>query len=219
MLNTVRLLAGVFAAGLLALTAATASSQEGTVAAGAAQSQSPAASSSVDEAIAFAREMTTDATAALTNPGATDAQKLEAFEGVLSRSLALDVIGKFMLGENRKTMTEAQIARYDAVFPDYMTRQYADQFKDIVGRPLEVLEAKALGARDVIVRTQFPRSEGAPIMVDWRVRKLKSGEQKMIDIIVAGVSIMLVKREEFSSFIATNGIDALLARLEQEAKA
>jgi ABC-type transporter MlaC component len=28
-----------------------------------------------------------------------------------------------------------------------------------------------------------------------------------------------VKREEFSSFIATNGIDALIARLEQEAKA
>lgn len=211
MLNTVRLLAGVFAAALIA--------SPTIVAAAAAQESEVAASSSVDDAIAFAKQMTTDATAALTKPGATDAQKLEAFEDVLSRSLALDVIGKFMLGENRKTMTEAQIARYDAVFPDYMTRQYADQFKDIVGRPLEVLEAKALGARDVIVRTQFPRSEGAPIMVDWRVRKLKTGEQKMIDIIVAGVSIMLVKREEFSSFIATNGIDALLARLEQEAKA
>jgi ABC-type transporter MlaC component len=175
------------------------------------------ASAPVDEAIAFAQQMTADATAALTKQGASEAQKLEAFEKVLSESLALDVIGKFMLGENRKSMSEAQIARYEAVFPDYMTRQYADQFKDIVGRPLEVLEAKALGARDVIVRTQFKRSEGSPIMVDWRVRKLKSGEQKMIDIIVAGVSIMLVKREEFSSFIATNGIDALIARLEQEA--
>ena len=54
-------------------------------------------------------------------------------------------------------------------------------------------------------------------MVDWRVRTLKSGDRKAIDIIVQGVSIMLVKREEFSSFIASNSVDALLDRLESEA--
>lgn len=227
MLNSdARFWAGLFAAATLVSPAAadhTASHDAtlgATLVAGAAPSTTPTApkNPAVDDAIAFAKKMTAEATAVLTKPGATEAQKLDAFEGVLSRSLALDVIGKFMLGDNRKKMSAAQIARYDAVFPDYMTRQYADQFKDIVGRPLEVLEAKALGAKDVIVRTQFKRTEGSPIMVDWRVRKLKTGEQKMIDIIVAGVSIMLVKREEFSSFIATNGIDALLARLEQEAK-
>jgi ABC-type transporter MlaC component len=71
----------------------------------------------------------------------------------------------------------------------------------------------------VIVRTRFDRKEGAPINVDWRVRQLKSGERKAIDIIVQGVSIMLVKREEFSSFVSTNGVDALLERLESEAGA
>lgn len=182
-----------------------------------AEDQAPQAS--IDEAIAFAKEMTAEATAALTAPGASEEQKLEAFQKVLAKSLALEVIGKFMLGDNRKAMSEAQIARYDVVFPIYITRLYADQFDEIVGKPLEVLEARALGARDVIVRTQFPRSDGGPIMVDWRVRKLNDGSQKMIDIIVSGISIMLVKREEFSSFIAQNGVDALLARLEKEAKA
>lgn len=41
----------------------------------------------------------------------------------------------------------------------------------------------------------------------------------MIDIIVSGVSIMLVKREEFAAYIKQNGVDSLLARLEKEAKA
>ena len=174
--------------------------------------------SAVDDAIAFAKSMTDQATVALTNPNASEAEKLEAFQQVLSESLALDVIGKFMLGETRKSMSEAQIARYDSLFPDYITRQYADQFADIVGKELKVMEAKALGSRDVIVRTQFPRAGGAPIMVDWRVRKLKDGSQKMIDIIVSGVSIMLVKREEFSAFIAQHGVDDLLDRLEEETK-
>lgn len=172
----------------------------------------------VEEATDFAREMTADATTALTAPGTTEAQRLSAFQDVLAESLALDVIGRFMLGDNRKSMSAEQTARYEAVFPLYMTRQYAEQFEDIVGRPLEVVDSKKLGERDAIVRTRFTREQGSPIMVDWRVRKLRSGDLKMIDIIVSGVSIMLVKREEFSSFIARNGVDALLDRIEAEAQ-
>lgn len=185
-----------------------------------AQGAEPAAEveiSAVDEAVDFAKALTSSATTALTAPDASDAVKLENFRLVLADGLALDVIGKFMLGDARKSMSDAQTARYEAIFPLYITKLYAEQFEEIVGKPLEVLEAKPLGARDVIVRTSFDRKDGSPIMVDWRVRKLRSGEQKAIDIIVSGVSIMLVKREEFSAFIAVNGVDALLDRIEGEA--
>ena len=170
----------------------------------------------IDGAVAFAKTMTADATEALTDATVDDMDRLQNFRAVLADGMALDVIGRFMIGETRKSMSEAQLARYEEIFPPYITRQYAEQFEEIVGKPLEVVDAKPVGARDVIVRTQFERVEGAPIMVDWRVRKLRSGEHKAIDIIVSGVSIMLVKREEFSSFIAANGVDALLERLEQE---
>lgn len=176
------------------------------------------AGASLDDAVAFAKGLTDKATAALTSDKA-EAEQLKDFQAVLGEGLALDVIGKFMIGDIRKSMTESQLARYDAAFPPYLTRLYADQFAEIVGRPLTVIDAKALGARDVIVRTQFTRKEGPPINVDWRIRKLRSGEQKAIDIIVGGVSIMLVKREEFSAFIAQNSVDALIARIEKEGKA
>lgn len=185
----------------------------------AAQDPEPAAeieNDNVEGAIAFAKALTAGATQALTDGNASEAQRLENFRVVLADGLALDTIGKFMLGAARKTMTDEQTARYEKIFPPYITKLYAEQFDEIVGKPLEVIDAKEFG-RDVIVRTQFERKDDAPIMVDWRVRQLKSGEHKAIDIIVSGVSIMLVKREEFSAFIATNGIDALLDRLEAEA--
>ncbi|MDZ7628239.1 MAG: ABC transporter substrate-binding protein [Parvularculaceae bacterium] len=186
-----------------------------------AQTTSPVAaqtpSADVEAATAFARKLTGDATAALTS-AKPKAEQLADFQKVLGDGLALDVIGKFMIGETRKRMTPAQVTRYDAAFPPYLTKLYADQFAQIVGRPLEVVDAKALG-RDVIVRTRFSRKEGAPINVDWRVRALKSGERKAVDIIVSGVSIMLVKREEFSAFVAQSGVDALIGRIEQEGKA
>lgn len=188
------------------------------LAANAAEPAADEAGASIDDAVAFAKGLTDKATAALTSTK-SEAEQLTDFQAVLAEGLALDVIGKFMIGDIRKSMSEAQIARYDAAFPPYLTRLYADQFADIVGRPLTVIDAKALGARDVIVRTQFTRKEGAPINVDWRVRKLRSGEQKAIDIIVGGVSIMLVKREEFSAYISQNNIDALIARIEKEGKA
>ena len=176
------------------------------------------AGASLDDAVAFAKGLTDKATAALTSDK-PEAEQLTEFQTVLGEGLALDVIGKFMIGDARKSMSPEQLARYDAAFPPYLTKLYADQFAEIVGRPLTVIDAKALGARDVIVRTQFTRKEGPPINVDWRIRKLRSGEQKAIDIIVGGVSIMLVKREEFSAFIAQNGVDALIDRIEKEGAA
>jgi ABC-type transporter MlaC component len=187
------------------------------VAQGSAPAGAAAQGADVEAAVAFAKALTADATTALTS-SKPKAEQLADFQKVLGDGLALDVIGKFMIGETRKSMSEAQIARYDAAFPPYLTKLYADQFAEIVGRPLEVVDAKALG-RDVIVRTKFNRKDGAPINVDWRVRTLKSGERKAVDIIVSGVSIMLVKREEFSAFIAQKGVDALLARIEKEGQA
>ncbi len=176
-----------------------------------------AQSADIEAAVAFSKALTANAAAALSS-AKPEAEQLADFQKVLGEGLALDVIGKFMIGETRKSMTPAQVARYDAAFPAYLTKLYADQFAPIVGRPLEIVDAKSLG-RDVIVRTRFSRKEGAPINVDWRVRTLKSGERKAVDIIVSGVSIMLVKREEFSAFVARQGVDALLARIERESAA
>lgn len=187
-----------------------------------AQESEPAAEteeSRTEAAIAFAKALTADATAVLTDESLSEEKRLEKFRALLADGLALDTIGKFMLGETRKTMSEEQTARYEQVFPPYITRLYAEQFDEIVGKPLKVIDAKEIGARDVIVRTEFERKDDSPIMVDWRIRELRSGERKAIDIIVSGVSIMLVKREEFSAFIAANDVDALLDRLEEAANA
>lgn len=210
-MSRVRILAALIAASSAATVTATASAQEPEAETAAEHSEVR-----INGAIDFAKALTADATVALTDENADAATRLSNFQVVLAEGLALDTIGKFMLGESRKVMTDEQTARYEAVFPDYITRLYAEQFDEIVGKPLEVKDAREIGRRDVIVRTEFARKDDSPIAVDWRVRELKSGERKAIDIIVKGVSIMLVKREEFSSFIAANGVDGLLDRLEEE---
>lgn len=173
-------------------------------------------SSRAQSAITFADALTTDANAAFSDNGASETEQLDQFKDVLFNGLAIETIGKFVLGEARKSISDEQTARYNDIFPEYITQLYARQFQDILGKPLTVIDAQEIGARDVIVRTRFDRTDANPINVDWRVRTLRSGDHKAIDIIVSGVSIMLVKREEFSSYVASNGIDALIDRLEHE---
>ena len=172
----------------------------------------------VEEAVDFTRDLTNRANQAFTQ-AVDETEQLESFRLVLSEGLALDYLGRFMLGSTRNDLTDTQKERYGKIFPQYITRLYANQFKDIAGRELTINEATPFGRRDVIVRTQFFREDGSPVNVDWRARPLREGGHKMIDIIVSGVSIMTVKRDEFSSFISANGIDALIDRLEQEAQA
>lgn len=171
----------------------------------------------VKDAIDFTRDLTDRANAAFIGT-ADEALQLTNFQAVLNEGLALDYLGRFMLGSTASDLTEAQSQRYEAIFPTYITRLYAEQFKDIAGKQLTINDATPFGRRDVIVRTQFLRDDGTPVNVDWRARKLKTDGHKMLDIIVSGVSIMTVKREEFSSFIAANGVDALIERLEREAQ-
>ena len=174
------------------------------------------ADENVKDAVAFVRVLSDASTAALSNEDKEEEARIADFQKILGDGLALKAIGKRMISAHADEMSDAQRARYDEIFPHYLTRLYAEQFKTVINKPLTIADAKK-ARRDVYVRTQFARNDGKTISVDWRVRALKDGGHKALDIIVNGVSIMLVKRDEFSSYITANGIDAFLDRLEKDA--
>jgi phospholipid transport system substrate-binding protein len=55
----------------------------------------------------------------------------------------------------------------------------------------------------------------APLQVDWRLRAQDDGRLVVIDVIVAGVSLIVTQRSEFSTVIERQGFDGLLAELRQ----
>lgn len=167
-------------------------------------------------AISLAQILAKNAALVMNESETTLEEKYAAFHEVLSKDAALDGIGRLVLGSARLQMSDEQLRRYNALFPEYISRHYADQFSDISQEAIDVLEAREISARDVIVRSRIKRDDGSTVAVDWRVRTLRSGEQKMIDIIVSGVSIVIVKREEFAAFIEANGIEALLEILAKQ---
>ena len=79
-------------------------------------------------------------------------------------------------------------------------------------RHVQVLEEQE--SNDTIVRTQIKRpSGGAPIGVDYRVRKI-SDSYKVVDVNVEGISMLHTHRVEFASVINRKGFDGFLKMLK-----
>ncbi len=165
-------------------------------------------------AASFLDKLSNEAFTVLNASDMADDVRHEAFRGILSEGLAVDFIGRLMLGSHRRTATEEQLRRYEQVFPDYITRLYASQLAKLAKVRMQVVETEPINDRDVRVRTNLFRENGDPIVVDWRVRRRKEDQFQIIDIFFEGVSIVLTKRDEFNALVRKRGFDALLAELQ-----
>ena len=68
---------------------------------------------------------------------------------------------------------------------------------------------KQLSNHDVLVSTSMNRENQAPIEVTYRIRHM-SGECKVVDVIIEGISMVSTSRQEYGSLIKNKGIDHFL---------
>lgn len=148
----------------------------------------------------------------------SDDERFDRYRGIMARGLAIEFIGRFMLGSFYEKASSNQLQEYNSIFPEYITRYYAEQLGNIAKAEMSFERSATNNRGDVIVRTQIKRENGKPIVVDWRVRIFTEDGQKIVDIIVEGASLMFVKRDEFRALINSKGFDALIAELRRQAK-
>jgi len=138
------------------------------------------------------------------------------FRKMLEESFDMKTIGRFALGKYWRIATKEQKKEYLDLFENMIVNVYSRRFGDYNGENFEVISSRAQGTADAIVASQIIPGSGATISVDWRVRK-KNQQFVVIDIIVAGVSMALTQRSDFSAVIQRGGgkIDVLLEHLRK----
>ena len=72
-----------------------------------------------------------------------------------------------------------------------------------------------INAADVVVRTTFSQHNGPDVSVDYRLEKTPQG-WKIYDLNVEGIWLIQNYRNQFSQQIRQNGIDGLIAALNQK---
>ncbi len=183
-----------------------------------AQSAGAVASGNEQLALNFVKATAEKGLTFLSKPNSAEAEKKAEFKKLLNASFDMDSIARFSLGRYWNTSTAAQQKEYTTLFKRMIVNVYTQRFGDYKGEKFEVKSARPAGNGDVLVTSYIvPTDGGENIQVDWRVRA-KNGDMKIVDVFVAGVSMSVTQRSDFSSVIQRGGgkIDVLIEHLKQK---
>jgi len=176
------------------------------------------AAEAAEEAAALARaeRLVNGAHAAMTAEDLSEEARHDRLRGVIAEAFAFDIWERFLVGERRDAFTEAQLAEFRGLLPGFLADLYTKQF----GRGLEAkpeIKGARPARRDILVSADIPRANGKNLPVKWRVREFEERGHLVIDVMVGGVSFLVLKREEFGAIMERSGPVGLLAYMRENA--
>ena len=123
-------------------------------------------------------------------------------------------------GRNWREATPEQKAALSNAFRGTLARTYSGAFTRVTdSTDIKTLPFRGdANANDVVVKSQvIQRANSQPIALDYRLEKTAQG-WKIYDINVENVWLIENYRNQFSQQISQNGIDGLIAALNQRAQ-
>jgi len=120
-----------------------------------------------------------------------------------------------VLNKHWKTATREQRTRFIDVFYASLLRNYAEGILDFDPTKIKVLPEEEIKGKRAVVETRMQMLDGTEISVNYSLRKGPEG-WKVYDVRVDGVSYIRNYRNQFDAEIGAMGIDAVIARMEQD---
>ena len=132
---------------------------------------------------------------------------------------AVDIkgIGFYSLGKYRKNISEKKKEEYLEIFTKYFLKTFASRLAQYSDPKIIVNSQKKLNDKYTMVSSTLVATDDKPeIKIDWRVVTKDPDNPLIIDLIIEGVSLAKVQKEEFYSIIQSNDgdINALFKNLE-----
>jgi phospholipid transport system substrate-binding protein len=124
---------------------------------------------------------------------------------------------RLAVGRAWRQATPEQKKELVSQFRNMLVRTYSNSISAYEGQTLKVLPSRSndKSGDESTVRTQFVRSGGQPVGIDFQMHK--AGDAwKVYDINVEGVSLVLTYRSEFDAIVKQQGIDGLIKALAQK---
>ncbi len=161
-----------------------------------------------------AQSLVGDAHLAMTSPELVDeAARAEALKAAVSQAFAFDIWERFLVGD--RDLTPQDLATFRDLLPGFLAQLYADQF----GKGLEEeprIDGTRKVRRDVLVSAAIPRADGDPLPVEYRMRDFPERGPLVIDVMVGGISFLVLKRDEFGGLLDEGGPERLLAFMREK---
>lgn len=126
-------------------------------------------------------------------------------------------MSQWVLGKYWRSADAKQRTRFTEEFRILLVRTYATALLEYTDQTVRYLPFHAPDdAKTVTVKTEIVQSTGGPpIPLHYSLYRNKSGEWKVYDIAVEGVSLVTNYRSSFAADIREKGLDSLIDRLTE----
>jgi phospholipid transport system substrate-binding protein len=152
--------------------------------------------------------------------GKQGAERQAEFAAILQSRFDLPLMGQSALGQYWARASEDQRQRFLRAAAAAEARAYSERFGQYGGQTVTVGRVLNRPNGVFVVESTITQSGGRPpIRVEWELQDRGAG-LRVTDVKVEGVSMVMTRRSDFSSFISRNGgdVEVLIKELESRAK-
>lgn len=127
--------------------------------------------------------------------------------------------GSLVLGQHFKTTTPERRSKFFTAFDQFIVQAYAQALTMYKDQKVEIEQPKDVSDSKVSIRVKVIQSGNqAPINLNFYWRKnSKDGKWQVYDMAAEGVSMVDTKKQEWSSILRKDGIDALTEQVQKAA--
>ena len=148
----------------------------------------------------------------------TKEEKIEKLKSIAEKTVDIRGIGYYSLGANRKNLSDNEKKEYLDVFRKYFLKSFSSRFAEYTDPKIHVDSQKKLNEKYTMVTSVLLATEEKPeVKIDWRIVTKNIEKPLIIDVVIEGVSLAKVQKEEFNSIMQSNNqdINALIKSLKE----
>ncbi|MDX1736733.1 MAG: ABC transporter substrate-binding protein [Alphaproteobacteria bacterium] len=140
-------------------------------------------------------------------------EKSQKMQALLKEVMAVEAIGRIVIGKPWRTMSAEDRDKYLILFTDYLLIKYSSLVGTYDGQEVSVTKAVPAGKKDAMVFTNIGRPGEEAVSVGWRIRTL-DGEMKLLDVKIADLSMVQTERDQFQTVYKNSDLSGLFTALE-----
>ena len=135
-------------------------------------------------------------------------EKIEGLQKIAKDVVDIKGIGYYSLGSHKKNLSEDEKKEYLKVFEKYFLKSFSSRLAEYSNPKIEVNTQKRLNEKYTMVSSLLVATNDKPeIRIDWRINTKDPENLLIIDVVIEGVSLAKVQKEEFNSIIQSGNGD------------
>ncbi len=125
-------------------------------------------------------------------------------------------MGKRALGRPWKDQSQEKRQQFVALFKQLLFNTYISRVESYTGSNEKVMyDSEKIDGDYALVKTHVTLQNGQAAQIDYRLH-VESGQWKVYDVVVEGISFVENYRSQFASILANGSFDTLLKKLQEK---